>query len=213
MPYIIQSAFILLPPALFAATIYMCLGRIILLVGGDHLSIVKPRSLTRIFVSGDVLSFLVQGGASGLMVMSSTNPTLGKLGNGMVIAGLVIQLVSFVLFGLTAISFHRRLRKSPTQLSYEVDQSWIRTLHILYGISALIIVRSIFRIVEYVMGNGGYPLRHEWTLYVFDAIPMLLCAALFYFGYPARIVPQKSANIKLPSYNSTRSGGLIYNRE
>lgn len=199
MPYIIQSAFILLPPALFAATIYMCLGRIILLVGGDHLSIVKPRSLTRIFVGGDVLSFLIQGGSSGLMVMASTNPTLGKLGNWMVIAGLSIQLISFMLFGLTAISFHWRLRKSPTKQFYEVDQSWIQTMHMLYGISALIIIRSVFRIVEYVMGTSGYPLRHEWTLYVFDTIPMLVSTALFYFRYPAEIVPEKSADIQFLS--------------
>ena len=204
MPYIIQGTFILLPPALFAATIYMCLGRIITLVGGGHLSIVKPRLLTRIFVGGDVLSFLIQGGSSGLMVMATTNPTLGKLGNYMVIAGLAIQLISFTLFGCTAVLFHTRLRKSPTQQSYQVDQSWIKTMYMLYGVSMLIILRSIFRIVEYVMGTDGYPLTHEWTLYVFDTIPMLVASALVYFRYPDNIAPKEFTEVQLESQVSVQ---------
>lgn len=187
MPYIIQATFILLPSALFAATIYMCLERIILLVGGDHLSIVKPRWLTRVFVGVDVLSFLIQGGSSGLMVMASTSPTMGQIGNWMVIAGLAIQLISFALFGLTAILFHMRVRKSLTVRLYQVDQSWIQTMYMLYGASALIIVRSVFRIIEYVLGMDGYPLTHEWTLYVFDAIPMLAVSTVFYYRYPSNL--------------------------
>lgn len=51
---------ILLAPALFAASIYMELGRIILLVDGEAHSIIKKKHLTKIFVGGDVLSFIFQ---------------------------------------------------------------------------------------------------------------------------------------------------------
>jgi hypothetical protein len=61
-PYIIQSLLLLVAPALFAASIYMELARIVLLVDGDHALFIRRRWLTRIFVSGDVLSFLIQGG-------------------------------------------------------------------------------------------------------------------------------------------------------
>ena len=67
-PYIIQATFIFIPPAFFAATIYMCLARIIRLGNGDHLSVIKPRIVTRIFVTGDILSFSIQGNAAGLLV-------------------------------------------------------------------------------------------------------------------------------------------------
>lgn len=199
MPYIIQSSFILLPPTLFAATIYMCLGRIIRLVRGEHLSPVKPRLVTRIFVGGDILAFLIQGGASGLMVMGTTRPILAKLGNWMIVVGLILQLLSFSLFGLTAIVFHRRLRATPTPASYHVDQSWIEKMWMLYGVSALIIVRSVFRIVEFVMGNDGYLLGHEWTLYVFDTLPMLGVAVYFYLKYPDNIVAKEGEEIHLES--------------
>ena len=56
-----QSLLILVAPALFAASIYMELGRIILLVEGEKHAIIKRRFLTKIFVAGDVLSFITQG--------------------------------------------------------------------------------------------------------------------------------------------------------
>lgn len=59
-PYIIQSTLLLIAPALFAATIYMILGRIIALVHGEHHSIIRLKWLTKIFVVGDCLSFLMQ---------------------------------------------------------------------------------------------------------------------------------------------------------
>lgn len=62
MAYIVQSMFILLAPALFAASIYMILGRIILLVDGEEHSIIKQRWLTNTFVCGDVLCFFLQSG-------------------------------------------------------------------------------------------------------------------------------------------------------
>lgn len=62
MPYALQSLFILLAPSLFAASIYMILGRIIRLVDGDSRSLIRATRLTKIFVLGDVLSFFIQSG-------------------------------------------------------------------------------------------------------------------------------------------------------
>lgn len=59
-PYIIQSLLILLAPAFFAASIYMILGRLIVLVDGESHSPIRVKWLTKIFVGGDVLSFLAQ---------------------------------------------------------------------------------------------------------------------------------------------------------
>ena len=61
-PYIIQSILLLVAPALFAASIYMTLGRIIVLLDAEQYSFIKKKWLTKIFVCGDVLSFLMQSG-------------------------------------------------------------------------------------------------------------------------------------------------------
>jgi hypothetical protein len=61
-PYIMQSLLLLLAPTLFAASIYMILGRIIRLTEGEEHSLIRAKWLTKVFVLGDVLSFLTQSG-------------------------------------------------------------------------------------------------------------------------------------------------------
>lgn len=53
---------ILVAPALFAASIYMTLGRIVVKLDAEDKSIIPVRFLTKIFVVGDVISFLLQCG-------------------------------------------------------------------------------------------------------------------------------------------------------
>lgn len=59
-PYVMQSALILIAPAFLAASIYMTLGRIIAMLNAERCSLIPLRFLTKIFVAGDVLSFLMQ---------------------------------------------------------------------------------------------------------------------------------------------------------
>jgi uncharacterized membrane protein len=59
-PYIIQSVLLLVAPAFFAASIYMELGRIVEMTNGDKQIIVRRSWLTKMFVLGDVLGFLMQ---------------------------------------------------------------------------------------------------------------------------------------------------------
>jgi len=68
-PYIMQSTLLLVAPALFAASIYMELGRIIYLVKGQKFALIRVNWMTKIFVAGDVLSFLMQ--ASGMSLLSA----------------------------------------------------------------------------------------------------------------------------------------------
>jgi hypothetical protein len=60
-PFIMQSLLILIAPALFAASIYIILGRVILLVDGERYALVRRTWLTKLFVAGDVFSFMLQG--------------------------------------------------------------------------------------------------------------------------------------------------------
>lgn len=71
MPYAMQSLFILLAPSLFAASIYMVLSRLIRRVDGDSRSIIPSTKLTKVFVVGDVLAFLVQSGGMSRMLFYS----------------------------------------------------------------------------------------------------------------------------------------------
>jgi hypothetical protein len=48
-------------------------------------------------------------------------------------------------------------------------------------------VRSVFRVVEYLQGNAGYLLSHEVFLYVFDAVLMLAVMGMFNWVHPSEI--------------------------
>lgn len=193
MPYAIQNFLILLGPALFAASIYMCLSRIIRGVHADHLSIIKPQKLTRTFVGGDLVSFLVQGGAAGIMA-TGKNP---KVGEGIVIAGLMVQIIMFGLFAVCAILFQRRIARMPTPESASTSTPWRKSMRMLYIVSALIMVRSLFRVIEYAMGNTGYPLRNEWTLYIFDTLLMFIVMVVYYLWYPSWISVAKDGTVTI----------------
>jgi hypothetical protein len=71
-PYTMQSLLILLAPALFAASIYMVLARIIRLTDGEAHSLIKVKWLTSVFVLGDVLSFLAQSAGTYLVFPPSS---------------------------------------------------------------------------------------------------------------------------------------------
>ncbi|KAJ5106231.1 RTA1 like protein [Penicillium angulare] len=192
-PYIVSSIFVLLGPTLFAASIYMTLGRLIRYIGAEHLSFIRVSRLTKTFVWGDVLSFIVQGNSSSLSILGY--PQWAKVA---VVGGLAIQLISFSLFWLTAIIFERRVRRQPTPESLLPGTLWKKSLYMLYAVSALIMIRSIFRVIEYVMGNSGYPLQHEWTLYIFDSVPMAIVMVIFFIWYPSELKARPDFEAHVP---------------
>lgn len=60
-PFITQGVLTLIGPLWFAATIYMMLGRTIRLAGGEDVSFIPARWYTRIFVTADVSTLVIQG--------------------------------------------------------------------------------------------------------------------------------------------------------
>ncbi|KAH6672084.1 RTA1 like protein [Halenospora varia] len=183
-PYIMQTLLLLIAPALFAASIYMELSRIIELVDGESRVMIKKRWLTKFFVCGDVLSFTLQAAGGG--IMSSGNLSSLKLGEKIVVIGLFVQIVFFGFFVIVAFSFNISMHRFPTEKAQQRHQTWHKHLNALYGASVLIMIRSIFRVVEYIQGNNGYLLKHEYYLYIFDGVLMLAVMFLFNFVHPIR---------------------------
>ncbi|OJI83542.1 hypothetical protein ABZX51_011119 [Aspergillus tubingensis] len=182
--YAMQSALILIAPAFLAASIYMTLGRIIRLVQAEHYSVFKLKWVTKIFVAGDVLSFLMQASGAGLMVSGSSDPTTGE---HIIIGGLFVQIIFFGFFIITALVFQMRLAKAPTSTSTELSHIWRRHMNALYISSILIFVRSIVRVVEYLQGYDGYLMKHEVFIYVFDALLMFLAMEVLQFIHPSQV--------------------------
>jgi hypothetical protein len=180
-PYVVQSSFIILAPVFYAASIYMVLGRLITSVHGERFSIVRTSRMTKIFVCGDLLSLSVQGNAAGLTAKKKTQ----ELGVHIITAGLFIQLIVFGFFIVAAVIFHKRMRKHVTKETILMpDIPWRQGLMMLYACSALIIARSIFRVIEYIMGPDAYLLSNEWPMYVFDGALMWIVQVVFLVWSP-----------------------------
>jgi hypothetical protein len=111
--YISQSLFIILPPSLYAATIYMIYGRLVLFVNAADASIIAPTKVTKIFVTGDVLAFLLQAGGGGMMAQVDMAAT----GQKMMLLGLFVQLLFFGFFVVISVIFYFRMRSSPARFA------------------------------------------------------------------------------------------------
>lgn len=177
-----------------AATIYMMFGRLARAMRAETHSIVRVNILTKLFVGGDVLAFVVQAGAAGLLVIQS----MAASGKAMVVLGLVIQILSFGLFMVTSVVFHKRVVNDFTLKSSVVGLPWERLMRLMYVVGVLILARSVFRLVEYVQGMEGYSMTHEWTLYVFDGVPMAFSAGLVLVCFPDGL--QQAVSVGMPSY-------------
>lgn len=183
--FVVQSSPTLLAPALFAASIYMCLGRIIRITGGEHLSLIPPSYLTIFFVAGDVLGLAVQGAGAVVMPLGTLHDY--HVGSSIVIGGLAILVAYFALFLFVAMIFNYRIHRCPTARSRQTSLNWRADLRTLFISSALIFIRSVFRVVEYSQGNNGWLIKREWTLYIFDATLMWVVLVIFNVWHPSHV--------------------------
>ncbi|KFY77917.1 hypothetical protein V499_02819 [Pseudogymnoascus sp. VKM F-103] len=188
--YIMQALLILLAPILFAASVYMILGRLIRATGAESYAIIRATRITKIFVGGDILCFLVQ--AMGAGMLSGADSKKGKdRGQNVILGGLILQIIIFLLFLLVAIIFHKRLRNRPTGKTLDASITWERMLSQLYIVSVLITIRNLFRVIEYAAGEDGYLLQNEWPIYVFDALLMATVLAVCNFWYVGTMRPRE----------------------
>ncbi|KAF2111526.1 RTA1 like protein-domain-containing protein [Lophiotrema nucula] len=193
-PFIIQGIFILIGPLFFAATIYMMLGRTIRLSGGEEVSLIKPKWCTRLFVGADVSTLILQG--LGASIMGTMQLELALAGEKIVIAGLALQVATFITFLVFTTDFHIRMNRQTRRGTVApVSDEWRKILWILYTVSSLVLARCTFRLIEYAMGNAAYLIAHEWTLYVFDTTLMVIVLVLLLVLQPTKYVPQENRKL------------------
>lgn len=176
--YIVQTLFLLIPPVLFSASIYMTLKKIIVTLRAERHSRISVRRLTPIFVWADVVSLVVQGGGGGLM--GTDNPDLNGAGHWIIIGGLAVQLIAFSCFLYVVITFYRSVKRSPSahledknnDKSYSKCLDWQTLIYSLYVNGALVMIRSIFRVVEFAEGREGVLANSEVSFYIMDSLLM-----------------------------------------
>ncbi|KAG4438497.1 hypothetical protein IFR05_006020 [Cadophora sp. M221] len=178
--FIMYLIFLTIAPAFISAGIYICLSRIIMLYG-PSLSRFKPRTYTIFFCSCDFISLVLQAAGGAIASVATTQDDVDK-GTDIMIAGLIFQVVSLVVFVILCGDFAWRLHKNRD--SWNTHNSHIYTSRLFKGFlyalataSLCIIIRSTFRAIELFDGFAGN-LANDEVLYMILEPPMITIAVI-----------------------------------
>jgi hypothetical protein len=119
--YATSGSYIVLSPIFVCATLYWQLKYLILLLlpSGPQQRILglNPLWLGRVFITSDILSFLTQGAGSGIASSGNWEGSEKDIGEGVLIGGLSLQLVTFSTYLVFLFRMVHRVHASP-ELSF-----------------------------------------------------------------------------------------------
>jgi hypothetical protein len=190
---------ITIAPAFICAAIYLSLSRIVI-VHGRHLSRFSPRFYAITFMTCDFISLVLQGAGGGLAA-TADDQSGSDTGRGIMIAGLVSQLISIMVFMGLWLEFTWRLhnvRDSNKNVQFvelratrqfklftygkchgtalAVTHCTDRSIAVWTAI-ILIFIRSVYRIAELQEGFHG-PIANNEVLFMILDGPMIILAVL-----------------------------------
>ncbi|GJC78462.1 putative lipid transporter atnI [Colletotrichum liriopes] len=181
----------LLAPLWINAFAYMLSARLVYFVLPDQKVIgIKALALTKIFVTIDVLCFLVQAVGGAMMSnteVSSDDPIL-RTGQQVYMSGCGLQLAFIVVFCGLMGRFYVKMRRAQR---FDLDVKRIKAMvWVMYVVLVLIIIRIIFRLVEFGPGADidNPILASENYAFGLDALPMVLALVLLNVMHPGIVL-------------------------
>lgn len=106
----LQLLLLMVSPSFLAAALYMTLRTTVQHFGQENTKL-PARLWTWPFVTADLIGFVAQCGGGIIASMAEKHPTLGKVGNGIMIAGVAFQAVVMAVAGALAVDYVVRMRK------------------------------------------------------------------------------------------------------
>ncbi|KAH8926575.1 RTA1-domain-containing protein [Atractiella rhizophila] len=191
--FIIQVVCLIIAPAFFSAAIYGILGWVISATSPKY-SIIRPNRYWIIFITGDIVSLVVQAIGGGVASAGSNSNDVKKLhrGSDIMLGGIIVQLAVMIIFSVFALHFWNGLRKSPLAPHIRATPGLERLHWLGWGLvfgSTMIILRGIYRVIELAEGWRGYLMLHEFW-FLFDMLPCLICLLIFIPASPLFALPR-----------------------
>ncbi|KAF2471871.1 uncharacterized protein BDR25DRAFT_333856, partial [Lindgomyces ingoldianus] len=188
----VSQLLFLLAPLWINAYAYMTAGRLIWTFHPlKKIYGIKAISIGKYFVWLDILSFLVQG-IGGSMLSPGSSADTQKLGKNIYMTGVGIQGAFILLFTVLIARFHvEYLRLQNTgAVPTAKNKKWMWLTCALYVVLALIIMRIVFRLIEFSAGvDISNPLPyHEIYALILDAFPMLLGIVILTVIHPGMVL-------------------------
>jgi len=212
-PFIIQTVMILVAPAVMAASCYMAFGRLAIWVipprfqSFRHLW-VPARRITPLFVGFDVLSFCVQVVGGSIVASGNTTDRL-NLGKNIVLVGLALQLATFGFFVIATARLSILLRTVLKDEPLPKERNWPVFLMWINMASGIILVRSVYRFIEFAIGVSNYLVDHEVFFYCLDVFLILIVVTGFICIHPGQYIPYIKMRRRAPEFSSKVDVGLF----
>ncbi|KAI9467556.1 RTA-like protein, partial [Coemansia mojavensis] len=170
--FICMNLFLLLPPNALALFNYKAIGEVVRKSGiRSHRFWLRPRFIVWFYFASDIFSFLLQSTGASMTAQEDTADT----GKWICIGGLAIQLAFLTSFSGIIIAVMRNplytVDKSPRDEDSRSAKR--RVMMIMVVTTALLYVRSVYRLIEFIDGYGGKIYSAEWAFWVFDTVAIL----------------------------------------
>ena len=188
-----QITTLILSPAFLSAAIYLTLKHITLAFGPEH-SRLKPKYYTWIFICCDIFTLALQGAGGGIAATAKT-VSEQKIGNDLLMAGIVLQVVILLAFATATADFLLRLRRalkttkatfSPEAHSLLSDNKFQLFIPGLVLAFITVFTRCCYRIGEMAGGWGNPVMQNQTYFIVLDGVMVLtasLCLTILHPGY------------------------------
>ncbi|RAH47682.1 RTA1 domain-containing protein [Aspergillus brunneoviolaceus CBS 621.78] len=185
-------------PAFFTAAIYICLGRIVI-VYGEGISRIRPRTYTILFVTCDIIALVLQAAGGAITsIADSDQKSLSDTGVNIMITGLAFQVASLMLFIVLASEFALRVRRSSEDMKNASTSSvrnglkWQMFLLAYANPSkglaiavSTIFTRSIFRVAELKGGFSSDLANDEIALMILESTMIAIACICMTAAHPA----------------------------
>ncbi|KAI9786567.1 MAG: hypothetical protein M1816_007891 [Peltula sp. TS41687] len=190
--FLTQICCLTIAPAFFAASIYLCISKIVTGLGRD-ISRISPRTYMLIFIPCDLLSLILQSTGGGLSSVASQNDQSTETGSNIMLAGLAFQVVTMSLFMILCADYAFRyfrarrrdvgLENTPATTT-RLDWKFKLFLYALALATITIFIRCVYRVVELADGWNGDLIHNETLFIVLEGVMVIIASFALNVGHP-----------------------------
>lgn len=184
LPYIVLTFLILNAPALYTTTIYMTFEEVVRILNASAYAAVPLDFMTILFAGGESVAVLLEFVGSCLIILRKSSFGAQYWGLVLTKCSPIWHLGCISSFVVVLTTFLFKCWKLPTEVVkvQSVHSSlWNDRKLVLIRLlvaTLLIMVRSIYRSVEFIEGFNGYVMQHEAFFFTLDAGMLLLASII-----------------------------------
>ncbi|MCJ1384640.1 hypothetical protein MMC17_007758 [Xylographa soralifera] len=181
-------------PAFLAAGIYLTLMHMVNTLGTQY-SPISPKFYPWIFISCDFLSLVLQAAGGATAATAKGNTTLSSDGGYVMLAGIVWQVFTLMVFGGLCGEYFRRVYVNRYNLTSSATAVFNGTKFRLFVTAVAIafttiFVRCVFRIAELADGWKSSIMQNEVEFIVFDGVMCLIAVLVLTIFCQGQYFPQ-----------------------